>query len=94
MVSVLSVSKQRLSKLPDEVLRLISMGQYTLYKVNVENEPRAAYALRTGAREIFFLTQDGEPIFVDESTNFEIQKKIVINDVPTPLVTSNLVLTF
>jgi hypothetical protein len=81
MISTKSVSKKTLSQLPEEVLRLVSMGQYSLYKVIDESDPRIMYALRTGAMEIFLLGENGEPIKEKVQTNFSIENKVLIEDV-------------
>lgn len=81
MISTKSVSKKTLSQLPEEVLRLVSMGQYSLYKVIDESDPRIVYALRTGATDIFLLGENGEPIKEKVQTKFLIENKVLIEDV-------------
>jgi hypothetical protein len=81
MISTKSVSKTTLSKLPEEVLRLVSMGQYSLYKVNDKSDLKVVYALRTSATEIFLLGKNGEPIKEKAQTDFSIESKVLIEDV-------------
>jgi hypothetical protein len=76
MISTKSVSKTTLSKLPEEVLRLVSMGQYSLYKVTDESALRIVYALRTGATKVFLLGENGEPIKEKVKTSFSIENKV------------------
>jgi hypothetical protein len=89
MLPTIPVSKNELTKLPDEVLRLIGMGHYTLYKIRAKKNSRAEYALRTGASEIFLLTSDGEPLTDEGEVNFEIQEKVLLEDVSVKFVVPN-----
>jgi hypothetical protein len=90
MIPTVSVDKDRLNKLPDAVLRLIGMGQYTLYQVGVDEQPLICYVLRAGEREVFFLQQDGEPVDCDPLLEFSIRGRVVINDVSFTPVIPNL----
>jgi hypothetical protein len=89
MISTVSIKKSDLRKLPDEVLRLVKMGQYTLYRVAIEEYPDICYVLRAGERELFFLQEDGEPVKFDSSLEFIIQEKILIEDVAVISVVPN-----
>jgi hypothetical protein len=88
MVLSSHISKDQLSKLPEEVIRLIGMGSYSLYKISCQESNEIAYVLRTGARELFFLNNYGEPVNAS-LTNFQIEKRIVIDDISSPFVVSN-----
>lgn len=89
MVPVQSIKKNHLSKLPEEALRLIGMGKYTLYRVQSKTDPGICYVLRTGEREFFFLQNDGEPVCFDSSIKFDIQEKLVIEDISITSVVPN-----
>ncbi|MBD1825028.1 hypothetical protein H6F51_21400 [Cyanobacteria bacterium FACHB-DQ100] len=89
MIPTVSIKKDHLHKLPDEVLRLIGMGKYTLYRAEVKDQPDVYYILRTGEREFFFLQKNGDPISSNTSTPFEIQEKILIEDVTVTSVVPN-----
>jgi hypothetical protein len=62
MLQTLSVSKTNVENLPEDVLRLISMGRYTLYKATSPHDHRVSYVLRVSAKDLFVLTNDGSPI--------------------------------
>jgi hypothetical protein len=85
-----SVSKETLSKLSSEVLRMIGIGQYSLYKISSEKNPIAFYALRTGVTEIFLLREDGEPIVKESSIDFVIERKITIDNISVRTSIPNL----
>jgi hypothetical protein len=89
MITTASVTKSHLNKLSDEVLNLIGMGQYTLYRIEAKAVPDISYVLRTGETELFFLKDDGEPVEVSEPTQFDIHEKIVIDDVDVAAVVPN-----
>ncbi|MGG6238730.1 hypothetical protein ACQ4N7_08825 [Nodosilinea sp. AN01ver1] len=89
MVPTIVMTKQDLDKLPDEVLRLIGMGQYTLYSVEVSAQPEVCFVLRTGEREFFFLKEDGEPLSFNDFPNFKIRERVNIEDVPVFAVVPN-----
>jgi hypothetical protein len=94
MITTSSIPKSRLSKLPDAVLSLISMGQYTLYSVSLPSRPDVVYALRIGAKDIFLLTNDGEPVDYDSLEGLKIKEKIFLEDVHSPYVVHNFSLDF
>lgn len=73
--------------LPDDAVKLIAMGRYTLYRISSDNKD-VEYALRTGASEVYFLSNEGEAISED-LTDFVIKDKIVIEDASSPFVISN-----
>ena len=77
MMSTLSVSKEKLNKLSDDVLRLISLGKYTLYKASSEEAEEVTYLLRTGAREFFVLDYHGQPLDI-RAENCDIKAKMAI----------------
>lgn len=81
MLAKKTISRKKLNKLPEEALRLINMGQYSLYEVSVENRPDVVYALRTEATKIYLLNKNGKPIKELSSVNFSIKSKVVIEDV-------------
>lgn len=87
MISTSSVAREKLNMLPDDVVKLIVMGRYTLYRVSSSNK-EVEYALRTGASEVYFLSSEGEAI-PEKLINFEIEDKIVIEDTTSPFVISN-----
>lgn len=72
------------------------MGQYSLYKIKSDRVPNAGYALRVGAKEVYFLNEEGQPISVSENemAEFEIEHKIVLNDVSVDSVTPKHSLAF
>lgn len=88
-VPSLKISKHELSKLPEEVLSLIAMGQYSLYRAEVKDYLNYRYVLRTGEREFFFLAADGEPIAPTGSEKFDIQEKVLVEDVSVKSVVPN-----
>ncbi|ELR98515.1 hypothetical protein [Gloeocapsa sp. PCC 73106] len=97
MVSTIPISKDKLNKLPDDVSSLISMGRYTLYRVEISGKPDVAYLLRINATKVFLLKSDGEPVDgepVDfenlENDKINIKEKIVFNDVFAPIIVRNL----
>jgi hypothetical protein len=92
MISTKSVPKSSLEKLPEEVLRLIGMGQYSLYEVAIEGHSDVAYALRTGAKKFYLLNKDGEPVNEQSSVNFSIKSKILIRDANIQAAVPNLCL--
>lgn len=87
MITTKSLSAKDLRELPESVLKLVSMGQYSLYSVEAE-DPQIAYVLRTGPQELFFLRSDGA-IAPDTSTSFRILSKVDLSDVSLPFVVSN-----
>ena len=96
MLKNVSTSKERLSKLPDDVLSLISMGQYSLYKIKSDKVSDAAYASRVGTKEVYFLNEEGQPVSVSENemAEFEVEHKIVLNDVSVDSVKPKYSLAF
>gem|GEM_PF-2185002 len=90
MIPTVALNRQCFSQLPDDVLRLIGMGQYTLYRVSVSEQPEIQYVLRTGQQEFFFLKEDGEPVSLNGSADFDIQEKVNLEDVPIFSVVPNL----
>jgi hypothetical protein len=79
MIPTSDISKEALPKLADDVLRLLAMGQYSLFRVSVKDRQDIVYALRTGAKDVFFLKADGEA--VDENLpDFQVQEKVKVKD--------------
>jgi hypothetical protein len=89
MLQTLLVSKTNVENLPEDVLRLISMGRYTLYKATSPNDPRVSYVLRVSAKDLFVLTNDGSPIEFDDFSDIQITGKVKIEDISSPFVVSN-----
>jgi hypothetical protein len=92
MISVKSISKASLNKLPEEALRLIGMGQYSLYEISIEGNLDIVYALRTGAKKIYLLNQDGEPVDEQSIVDFSIKSKILVRDTNIQAAVPNLCL--
>ncbi len=90
MVPTVMLNKRCFRQLPDEALRLVGMGQYTLYRVKVAGRPEIQYVLRTGPQELFFLTEEGQPLALNEAVEFDIEEKISLEDVPVFSVVPNL----
>ncbi len=92
MIHIKSVSKSQLNGLPVNVFRLIGLGKYTLYEVSDSENPQVFYALRTGAQEIFLLSENGEPLdrVPQAQGNFKIKGKVDIQDVPVIASVPNL----
>lgn len=82
------IQRHDLGRLPESVLTLLEMGQYSLYSVKVADNPEAAYILRTGARKAFFLNNAGELIEVSNPEDCEVLSKVEI-PCSKNLVTSN-----
>jgi hypothetical protein len=89
MLNTLSISKVALNNLPGDVLRLVSMGRYTLYQASSPSIPELAYALRVSAKEIFALASDGSPLECNDFSDIQVTGKVEIEDVPAPFVLSN-----
>jgi hypothetical protein len=77
-VPTCTVSKNELSKLPEEVLSLVSLGQYSLYRAIVAEHPNYRYVLRTGEQKFFFLEINSEPVASAGSEKFNIQEKLTL----------------
>jgi len=88
------IRKAELGKLPDIALSLISMGQYTLYKVQIPKKPEVTYALRAGAYDVYLLTSEGDIVQFDDLDGLEVKEKIIIEDVDPPFVVQNFGLNF
>jgi hypothetical protein len=84
MFSTETVSKNTLSKLSENVFKLINMGHYSLYKINYESNEKVTYALRTGERKIFLLGVDGEAIEEGAQAKFSVKSRLMIEDVKVP----------
>ncbi len=90
MIATESISKAKLNKLPENVFRLIGLGQYSLYEVSVPGNAAVLYALRTGAKDIFLLDKHGTPLEKVSTSEFEIRKKVSISDNPVRSAVPNL----
>ena len=75
-----------LQNLPKEVLCLIGMGKYTLYKVISSDDNRASYALRVSATNLFVLDNDGNPIDFEDFSNLKIIGKVKIRNFNLPVI--------
>jgi hypothetical protein len=93
MLKTLSIPQVTLKSLPDDVLRLVSMGRYTLYQASSPSHPEIAYALRVSAKEIFALAGDGSPLECKDFSDIQVTGKVEIEDVPAPFVLSNFSFT-
>jgi hypothetical protein len=93
---ICSIKKSEIKELPDPVLSLISMGQYTLYKAEFSKNPEVFYALRVSAKQIFLLTKDGEAIEFEKADleKLRIGEKVTIEDVTPPIIARNLGMSF
>jgi hypothetical protein len=89
MLKTLSVSQTTVKNLPEDVLRLISMGRYTLYKASSPRDPRVNYVLRISAKDLFVLTHDGSPIEFNDFSDLQLIGKVKIEDIASPFVVSN-----
>jgi hypothetical protein len=89
MLQTLSVSKTNVENLPEDVLRLISMGRYTLYKATSPSDHRVSYVLRVSAKDLFVLTNNGSPIEFNDFSDIQITGKVKIEDISSPFVVSN-----
>jgi hypothetical protein len=80
-IPAITVSKDELNNLPEEVLHLVAMGQYSLYRGSAKDHPNCCYLLRTGPEEFFLLESDGEPVVAASAREFDIQAEIIIEGV-------------
>lgn len=78
------ISKHEISELKAENLGFINASVYSLYKSTHPNYPEIAYTLRAGAKNIYFLTENGTVIEYGETVYLEelkIGEQVKIEDI-------------